>query len=97
MHTNAPPEHIAISHPGPFIFLDGYVIFLPRQNLVFPFTQTVCYHFDPVANWSFELVDATAPAINDFTVRSPVAGQLKVDFNGTDDSGGAVFCSASLY
>ncbi len=40
--------------PDPFAFLDYYVTFLLRQNLVFPFTQTVCYHFDPVASWSFE-------------------------------------------
>ena len=44
-----------------------------------------------------EIVDTTAPVINDFTVTSPVSGQLKVDVNVTDDSGGAVFCSASLY
>ena len=44
-----------------------------------------------------ELVDTTAPVINDFTITSPVAGQLKVYVNVTDDSGGAVFCSASLY
>jgi hypothetical protein len=40
--------------PDPFAFFDYYVTFLLRQNLVFPFTQTVCYHFDPVASWSFE-------------------------------------------
>ena len=44
-----------------------------------------------------EIVDMTAPEINDFTITSPVAGQLKVDVNVTDNSGGAVFCSASLY
>ena len=44
-----------------------------------------------------EIVDMTAPVINDFTITSPVAGQLKVDVNVTDDSGGSVFCSASLY
>ncbi len=42
------------SVPGPFVFLEYPVTFLLRQNLVFPFTQTVCYHFDPVASWSFE-------------------------------------------
>jgi hypothetical protein len=40
--------------PDIFAFLDYYVTFLLRQNRVFPFTQTVCYHFDPVASWSFE-------------------------------------------
>jgi hypothetical protein len=40
--------------PDPFAFLDYYVTFLLRQKLVSPFTQTVCYHFDPVASWSFE-------------------------------------------
>ncbi len=40
--------------PDPFAFLDYSVIFLPRQSLVFPFTQTICYHFDPVASFSFE-------------------------------------------
>jgi hypothetical protein len=25
-----------------------------RQSLVFPFTQTICYHFDPVASFSFD-------------------------------------------
>ena len=44
-----------------------------------------------------QIVDMTAPVIHDFTVTSPVAGQLKVDVNVTDVSGGAVFCSASLY
>jgi hypothetical protein len=40
--------------PNPFAFLDYFVIFLPRQNLVFLFTHTICYHFDPVASFSFE-------------------------------------------
>ena len=40
--------------PNPFVFLEYSVTFLLLQNLVFPFTQTVCYHFDPVASWSFE-------------------------------------------
>ena len=44
-----------------------------------------------------ELVDTTAPVINYFTITSQVTGQLKVDVNFTDNSGGAVFCSASLY
>ena len=43
-----------ITIPDPFAFLDYYVTFLLRQSLVFPFTQTVCYHFDPVARWTFE-------------------------------------------
>jgi len=43
------------------------------------------------------IVDMTAPVINDFTITSPVAGQLKVDVNVTDNSGGAVSCSSSLY
>jgi hypothetical protein len=53
----------------PFAFLDYYVTFLLRQNLAFPFTQTVCYHFDPVASWSFE------PPLKylDIIVSSPVA------------------------
>jgi hypothetical protein len=42
------------SVPDPFAFLDYFVTFLLRQKLVFPFTQTVCYHFDSVASWSFE-------------------------------------------
>jgi hypothetical protein len=55
--------------PDPFVFLDYSVTFLLRQNLVFPFTQTVCYHFDPVASWSFE------PPLTylDTIVSSPVA------------------------
>ena len=44
-----------------------------------------------------EIADTIAPVINDFTVTSPVAGQLKVDVIVADDSGGAVFCSASIY
>ena len=44
-----------------------------------------------------QIVDMTAPVINDFTVTSPVAGQLKVDVNVTDDFSGAVCCSTSLY
>ena len=44
-----------------------------------------------------EIVDMSAPVINDFTVTSPASGQFKVDGNVTDDSGGAVFCSASIY
>ena len=44
-----------------------------------------------------ELVDMIAPVINEFIVTSPTSRQLKVDVNFTDDSGGAVFCSASLY
>jgi len=44
-----------------------------------------------------EIVDVTAPVINELNVTSPVSGQLKVDVNVTDDSGGAGFCSASLY
>ena len=43
------------------------------------------------------IVDKTAPVINEFTITSPVAGQLKVDVNVTDNSDGTVFCSASLY
>jgi hypothetical protein len=44
-----------------------------------------------------DIVDTPAPVINIFTITSPVAGQLKLDVNVTDDSGGAVFCSTSLY
>jgi hypothetical protein len=44
-----------------------------------------------------QIVDMPAPVINDFTVTSPVAGQIKVDVNVTDDSDGAVFCCASLH
>ncbi len=40
--------------PDPFAFLNYSVTFLLRQNLVFPFAQTVCYHFDQVVSWSFE-------------------------------------------
>ena len=40
--------------PDPFAFLEYKVTFLLRQNLVFPLTQTCCYHFDPIASWSFE-------------------------------------------
>jgi len=38
-----------------------------------------------------QIVDMAAPVINNFTVTSPVAGQLKVDVNVTDNSGSAVF------
>jgi hypothetical protein len=44
-----------------------------------------------------EIIDMTAPVINEFIVTSLVSGQLKVDVDVTDDSGGAIFCSASLY
>ena len=44
-----------------------------------------------------ELVDTTTPTINLFTTTSHVAGQITVDVNITDDFGGGVFCSASLY
>ncbi len=40
------------SIPDPFIFLDYSVTFLCR--LSFPFTETILYHFDPIASWSFE-------------------------------------------
>ena len=40
--------------PDIFAFLDFYVTFLLRETHVFPFNKTVCYHFDPVASWSFE-------------------------------------------
>jgi len=68
MHTllkNITPSAI----PDLFAFSDGYVSFLLRQNIAFPFTQTDCYHFDPVANWSFE------PSLTylDTIVSSPVA------------------------
>ena len=39
----------------------------------------------------------TAQVIIEFQVYSPTSGHLKVDVNVTDDSGGDVFCSASLY
>jgi hypothetical protein len=44
-----------------------------------------------------ELVDTTIPTISLFTTTSHVPGHITVDVNVTDDSGGAVFCSASLY
>ena len=44
-----------------------------------------------------EIFDMAAPGINDFTITSPVTGQLKVDVNFTDNSGGAVLCYTSLY
>jgi hypothetical protein len=43
------------------------------------------------------IADVAAPVINQFQVYSPTTGHLKVDVNVTDDSGGDVFCSASLY
>jgi hypothetical protein len=42
------------SIPDPFAFLDYYVTFLLRETLVLPFNKTVCFHFDPVASFSFE-------------------------------------------
>ena len=42
------------SIPDPFVFLDYSVTFLLRETAILPFNKTVCYHFDPVASWSFE-------------------------------------------
>jgi hypothetical protein len=42
------------SIPDPFAFLDYSVSFLLWGTLVLPFNKTACYHFDPVASWSFE-------------------------------------------
>jgi hypothetical protein len=44
-----------------------------------------------------QIVDVTVPTINLFTTTSHVPGHITVDVNVTDDSGGGVFCSASLY
>jgi hypothetical protein len=43
------------------------------------------------------IADVTAPVINEFQVYSPTPGQLKVDVNVTDDTGGSVVCIAYLY
>ena len=43
-----------------------------------------------------ELLDTTTPTISLFTTTSYVFGHITVDVNVTDDSGGTVFCSASL-
>ena len=44
-----------------------------------------------------EVVDMTAPTINVFTTTSHVPGHITGDVNLTDDSGGGVFASVSLY
>ena len=44
-----------------------------------------------------ELVDTTTSTINMFTTTSHVSGHIAVDVNVTDDSGGGIFCSASIY
>jgi hypothetical protein len=43
------------------------------------------------------IVDFTPPTIHLFTTTSHVAGQITLDVNVTDNSGGDIFCSASLY
>ncbi len=43
------------------------------------------------------IVDFTPPTINLFTTTSHVAGQITLDVNVTDNLGGDIFCSASLY
>ena len=43
------------------------------------------------------LFRSTAPTINIFTLTSHVPGHNTVDVNVTDDSGGGVLCSLSLY
>ena len=43
------------------------------------------------------IADVTAPGINHLQVYSPTSGQLKVDVNVSDDSGGSVVCIAYLY
>ena len=44
-----------------------------------------------------EIVDVSVPTINLFNTTSNVLGRITVDVNVIDDSGGGVFCSASLY
>ena len=44
-----------------------------------------------------QLVDMAAPTINLLTTTSHVPGHITVDVNITDDSGGDVFSSVSLY
>ncbi len=43
------------------------------------------------------IVDFTPPTINLFTTTSHVAGQITLDVNVTYNSGGDIFCFASLY
>ncbi len=43
------------------------------------------------------IVDFTPPTINLFTTTSHTPGHITVDVNVTDNSGGGMFCSASLY
>ena len=43
-----------------------------------------------------DTVDTIVPTINLFTTTSHVHGHISVDDNVADDSGGGVFCSASL-
>ena len=44
-----------------------------------------------------QIVDVTVPNINLLTTTSHVPGHITVNVDVTDDSGGGVFCSASLY
>ncbi len=43
------------------------------------------------------IVDFTPPMINTFTTTSHVAGQITLNVDVTDNSGGDIFCSTSLY
>jgi len=40
--------------PNPFAFLDYNVTFLYRRTTFDFFNQSIVYHFDPIASWSFE-------------------------------------------
>ena len=44
-----------------------------------------------------QIVDMTAPVINQFQVYNPASGHLTVDVDVSDDSGGGVVCIAYLY
>jgi hypothetical protein len=44
------------SVPDPFAFFDCNVTFILRETLVLPLNKTICYHFGPVASFSFEPV-----------------------------------------
>ncbi len=75
------------SIPDPFAFFDYFVTFLLRQNLVFPFTQTVCYHFDPVSSWSFEpaLIYENTIVSSTVSILPPFYGDWTINVMSTPD------------
>ena len=40
--------------PDPFAFLEYNVTFLYRRTTFGTFNQSIVYHFDPIASWSFD-------------------------------------------